>query len=243
MDDAERIFDYLPISYGNSNEQEYITFLWDAFQTNYFNEKYSFAFLAYHMLFMCFVYFEIWQIRENLHEDFYKAMVGFKKETEVELIKATTPFALWQINESSVLRFLKLIGMDNADVGECANLVKERNNVAHSNGNIFFRNKGDIDSKINEILRCIAKVQSHSTSVIHRCLEEFLLESADVENREFLETTDQVREILVHNNYLSQKDIEIARQYDINQLSGHDQYDNVQELYNALIILYTDENV
>ena len=39
-------------------------FLWDAFETNYTHGKYQFAFLAYHMLTMSFVYFNLWQIRE-----------------------------------------------------------------------------------------------------------------------------------------------------------------------------------
>ena len=46
-------------------EQEYIAFLWDAFETNYTHGKYQFAFLAYHMLTMSFVYFNIWQIKQT----------------------------------------------------------------------------------------------------------------------------------------------------------------------------------
>jgi hypothetical protein len=241
MDDAGKIFDYLPKSYGNPTEQEYITFLWDAFQTNYTAEKYPFAFLAYHMLFMCFVYFEIWQIRENQKDDFSKAMVGFNKDIEADLMKATTPFSLWQINESNVFRFLKLIGMDNADVGECTSLVRERNNAAHSNGNIFFRNQGDIDSKIEEVLRCIDKIQNHSPAIIQTCFEKFLLESADIENREFSDDTDQIREILVHGNYLSSKDIEIAKGYDVIKLAGNQNYSNIQSLGTMLQAMYPVE--
>jgi len=34
MDEALRIHDYLPISYANREEEAYIRFLWDAFETN-----------------------------------------------------------------------------------------------------------------------------------------------------------------------------------------------------------------
>jgi hypothetical protein len=37
------------------------------------------------------------------------AMIGFKKDLEKELIEATSPFTFWHVNESSVLRFLKLL--------------------------------------------------------------------------------------------------------------------------------------
>jgi hypothetical protein len=75
-------------------EQEYIEFLWDAFETNYTHGKYQFAFLAYHMLTMSFVYFNIWQIKQTEPGDFEKAMVGFNKEPEKELLNATSPFTL-----------------------------------------------------------------------------------------------------------------------------------------------------
>ncbi len=65
MEEAYQIFEYLPISYKTEKEQEYITFLWEAFENNYAKGKYQFAFLAYHMLFMSFVYFIIWRIKTN----------------------------------------------------------------------------------------------------------------------------------------------------------------------------------
>ena len=57
MEEAAELGDYLPLSFNRPNEQDYVTFLWDAFETNYTHGKYQFAFLAYHMLAMSFVYF------------------------------------------------------------------------------------------------------------------------------------------------------------------------------------------
>jgi len=79
MEEALQIFDYLPRSFKTEKEQEYIGFLWDTFQVNYEGGKYQFAFLAYHMLYMCFVYFIIWQIKNNQPDDFSKALVGFSR--------------------------------------------------------------------------------------------------------------------------------------------------------------------
>lgn len=42
MEEAQRIFDYLPISYKNPTEKEYVEFLWDASMTNYNSGKYPF---------------------------------------------------------------------------------------------------------------------------------------------------------------------------------------------------------
>ena len=35
MEEAVELSDYLPRSFNRPNEQEYIAFLWDAFETNY----------------------------------------------------------------------------------------------------------------------------------------------------------------------------------------------------------------
>ena len=77
MEEAFELNNYLPLSFKSPKEQEYIDFLWDAFDTNYSHDKYQFAFLAYHMLTMSFVYFNIWQIRQARPEDFEKGLIGF----------------------------------------------------------------------------------------------------------------------------------------------------------------------
>jgi hypothetical protein len=50
MEEAAELGNYLPLFYKSPKEQEYIAFLWDAFETNYEHGKYQFAFLACHML-------------------------------------------------------------------------------------------------------------------------------------------------------------------------------------------------
>ena len=105
MDEAVELANYLPLSFKSEKEQEYIEFLWDAFETNYTHGKYQFAFLAYHMLTMSFVYFNIWQIKQTEPGDFEKGLIGFGKDIEKSLLGATSPFVFSTVNERSVLRF------------------------------------------------------------------------------------------------------------------------------------------
>src|SRR5579863_10444849 len=107
MRDALELANYLPLSFKTESEQEYINFLWDAFTSNYENKKYQFAFLAYHMLTMSFVYFNIWQIKQNEPEDFAKGLIGFSKDIEKDLLGASSPFSFSAVNERSILRLLK----------------------------------------------------------------------------------------------------------------------------------------
>ncbi len=83
MEEATELGNYLPLSFKSPKEQEYIAFLWDAFVTNYTHGKHQFAFLAYHMLTMSFVYFNIWQIKQTEPKDFAIGLIGFGKDIEI----------------------------------------------------------------------------------------------------------------------------------------------------------------
>jgi hypothetical protein len=121
MEEASELASYLPLSFKTPKEQEYIEFLWDAFEMNYANGKYQFAFLAYHMLTMSFVYFNIWQIKQTEPKNFAMGLIAFGRDVEKTLIEATSPFVFSTVNERTVLRFLKLIACDNGKIGTYAN--------------------------------------------------------------------------------------------------------------------------
>ena len=183
MEEATELTNYLPLSFKTPKEQEYIEFLWDAFETNYTLGKYQFAFLVYHMLTMSFVYFNIWQIKQTEPKDFAMCLIGFGKDIEKNLLDATSPFVFSSVNERSILRFLKLIACDNSKIGTYAKLVDDRNESAHPNGNIFFSTQAALDIKITEILRVVDEIQTHSEPIIQRCYSKFLEDNHDPEIR------------------------------------------------------------
>jgi hypothetical protein len=234
MEEAVELGNYLPLSFKTPKEEEYIRFLWDAFETNYTHGKYQFAFLAYHMLTMSFVYFNIWQIKQNRPQDFEKGLIGFGKDIEKNLLDATSPFVFSTVNERSILRFLKLIACDNAKIGTYVKLVDDRNDTAHPNGNIFFSTQSALDTKITEILRVVNEIQTHSRCVIEQCYREFLLQNHDPEEREYPDDADQIREILIHKNYLSQNDIDICLGFDLTTLGNPPGIEAIQQLHEAL---------
>ncbi len=231
----------LPLSYKSEAERDYIAFLWDAFRTNCAHEKYQFAFLAYHMLTMSFVYFNIWQIRQNRVDDFRKATFGFTKENEDTVMSATSPFTFSKIGESVILRFPKLIGCDNGKIGSYAKLVRDRNASAHPNGVIHYSVQAAVDKKITETLRIVAEIERHSKDVIEECYHRFLLERYDTEEREYPDAADQIREVLVHANYFSQKDVEICLAYDYQALRGQENFAAIKALHQVLREQYAEE--
>lgn len=241
MEEATELGKYLPISFMNRSEEEYISFLWDAFTSNYENGKYQFAFLAYHMLTMSIIYFNIWQIWQARHDDFEKGLIGFGQEVEKNLLKATSPFIFSTVKERSILRLLKLIDCDNSMIGTYAKLVDDRNDTAHPNGNIFYSTQAALDTKITEILRIIDEIQTHSEPVIKQCYREFLLHNYDPEEREYPDATDQIREVLIHENYMSQKDIEICINFNLASLGDRPEIESIRTLHEALKTEYASD--
>ena len=152
------------------------------------------------MLTMSFVNFNIWQIKQAESGDFAKGVIGFGRDVEQNLLEATSPFVFSTVNERTILRLLKLIACDNGKIGTYAKLVDDRNDTAHPNGNIFFSTQPALDAKIAEILRAVDEIQTHSRPVIERCYQEFLVCSADVEEREYLDPAEQIREVLIHGD-------------------------------------------
>lgn len=213
----------------------------DSFETNYTHGTYQFAFLAYHMLAMSIIYFNIWQIKKARPEDFEKGLIGFARN-EKALLAATSPFVFSAVKERTILRFLKLIACNNSKIGTYAKLVDDRNKTAHPNGNIFFSTKAALDAKITEILRVVDEIQNYSRSVIEHVYREFLLQNHDSEDREYPDATDQIREVLIHVNYLSQKDIDICRTFDLASMADQPEFDSIRALHEIVKSEYGPDN-
>ena len=168
-------------------------------------------------------------------------LIGFGKDIEKSLLDATSPFVFSAVNERSILRLLKLIACDNSKIGNYVKLVDDRNEYAHPNGNIFYSTEAAIDIKITEILMVVAAIQTHSKPVIEHCYREFLLENHDPDEREYPDATDQIREVLIHGNYLSQKDIEFCLCFDVESLADRPEIDALRDLHAALCENYKQE--
>lgn len=241
MEEATNIFNYLPVRYKDINEDEYITYLWDSFKSNYDNEKYQFAFMAYHMLFMSFVYFNIWQVKSVREDDFNKIKLGFSDRLD----KVTNPFMFSTEGESRIFDLMKYLCASHSDVnalvGKYKKLVKERNDIAHANGLIPFRTTTYLETKINDILRYAEEIQSFSKSIIHECFEKFLIESQDEETRQCFDISTQIEEVLIHQHYLSQRDIDFCLEYDIQKLNGQPNFAEIEKIYDSLKSEYERE--
>lgn len=242
MDDAFELAEFLPVAYKTRSEEEYMAFLWSAFDSNYTNGKYEFSSLAFHLLYMSFISFSVWQIRLARERDFGNALVGFLREAEGTLLKADTPFKFYEkLKESQIFRFLKLVGCGNDQVGEFAKFVRRRNRIAHPSGTVFFNDQDSIDDELGQMMREVGKIQQHMKPVVVEIYERFLVESSDIELREYADAQQELEVGLIHRHYMSKRDIDICLAQGPINLAGHEQYDGIQELHNELIAEYASD--
>ena len=242
MEDALPILEYLPNSFKEPGEKEYVDFLWDAFESNYEHGKFQFAMLPYHMLYMSFVYFSVWQIRLMRPTDFSHATIFQKNEKQV--MAGTSPFALYRVAEGEVFKFLRIIGCDEDQIRPFSELVGERNKLAHANGTIACADQASADTKVADILKQVRAIQTHMAPVLHQCLRTFLLDSAvPVDELEYEDPADQIRELLVHKNYFSLKDIEACLKFDVQTMKGEPRFAQIKVLFDEFVALYATESV
>jgi len=243
MEEAQELGEYLPQSFAAAGEQAYLDFLWSAFQTNYEAERYEFASLAFHLLYMSFVSFSIWQIRLARPGQFRMAMVGFRSDDEGKLMDCATPFKFYdKLKEAQIFRFLKLIGCDNQQIGEFAKFVKRRNKIAHPSGTVFFNDHVAIDAEIAEMMTEVRNIEAHMQPVILELYRAFLEgDSADPDLRQYPDYEDEVRVNLVHANYMSEADISFCRTFDLTELAGAPNFLEMEVLHAALVEAYPND--
>jgi hypothetical protein len=244
MDEALELNSYLPQSFSNADEEAYLEFLWSAFQTNYDAERFEFASLAFHLIYMSFVSFSIWQIRLARPDPFRLAMVGFRADDEGKLMECATPFKFYdKLKEAQIFRFLKIIGCNNQQIGEFAKFVKNRNKIAHPSGTVFFNDHAAIDAELANMMREVRNIEEHMQPVILEIYATFLRsDSADPELRQYTDLGDEIQVNLVHANYLSAADIRYCRAFEIETLAGKPFHDEMLLLHQALIDIYPDQD-
>lgn len=233
MEDHSRINGHLPVF----GEREYTARLYNAFEANYASGVYQFAFLAYYMLLMSFVSFKIWQVnrslsgRATLSKTLQKHLRGGKPPLTLDTGNAT-------INRS-VLKFIESI----LPTSTLAFLMRFRNSIVHANGNIRMTTPDVFDQVFAEIWEVINGIQRSIKPTIEIRYFNFLLDSRNPEEREHIEDEDQINEVLIRENHLSEQDIAYCVGYNIAILMEHQGFDEMKSLHETLLRLYPPETI
>jgi len=80
--------------------------------------------------------------------------------------------------------------------------------------------------------------QTRSRPVIEHVYREFLLQNHDPEDREYADAADQIREVLIHENFLSQKDFDICLRFALAGIADRPEIESIRKLHEALRSVY-----
>ena len=238
MDEARELEDMLPMSFRASSEQAYLEYLWEGVEENFERQKYQLSFLAYHMIMMSFFYFKIWQLRRACPEEYEAGIRGFRREHRRELRTAQSPFVFSSVSESRILALLSIIGCSNNKIKRYANLVRTRNEIAHCNGRIVIRDEKAFDENVSQVIEVANEVQTYQAQILEGQYEGFLIQSHDPERREYSHPTDQIREVLIHENYMSWRDLSVCVDLNISNLAGASDQSEIHRMHRRLHEIY-----
>lgn len=216
------ISEYLPVF----NEQAYTSYLLNAFEQNYANEIYQFAFLAYYMLMIRFICTKVWQITRM---DKLPGRVDSRLKREI--LEAEAPI---DIEPENSRMFKAVRGI--LPGGNLQALISLRNGVAHANGYIQIPSADNLDERINQINIIVQHLQSVSEHAIRRHYFNFLLDARPLEEGE--DTAVYLEEELVRPNHLSERDIAYCTNSNLLPLPSLKKSQHIELLHRSLTQLY-----
>jgi hypothetical protein len=191
---------YLPVEFEETDTNEFIDYLVDAYLENLPNEKYQFSFTAFHMLYMSYAYKIKWSLRVQGNNDIENSLQEFIKQNRG--VTFNTLFDLSQIPEKSTLdKLLKTLNFHANDVDLCKNLVEVRNKCAHASGKIYFKRPQQVENYILEELENVESIHRKILPTLTPILEKF------INDRWAKPWVESDIKIWIQQNYFSQKDI------------------------------------
>ncbi|MFK7693065.1 hypothetical protein [Paenibacillus sp. HJGM_3] len=146
---------YLPVDFNDEENNEYRQYLIDTYLENCTNEKYQFALLAFHMLFMSFLYKEFWSLKT------------FSFETVSDLCRNNAKYGgVINVFDASIIPeltaiddFLSILNFHRNKKDAVKEFVKKRDQCAHASGFIQFR-KDSIERYLCDVLEYSEKISS-----------------------------------------------------------------------------------
>ncbi|MFA6017311.1 MAG: hypothetical protein WC744_04470 [Patescibacteria group bacterium] len=176
-EDAQKIFDYLPIN-KSSFEEDYINHLWSSFLSllnSESEEAKPFCIMPFHLLFMLSIQYKVLRIAKVKNHS-YNLIYTIKslRDDQKDLIVPNSPFVIALLRESEIIDIFKLIKLDQNILQSIKFLIRNRNDkLAHAKGGIDL----DYQTKINKYLDLLQLIQNSTLSLNEKVALRWLKES------------------------------------------------------------------
>ncbi len=154
----------------HGSENAYTSQLLEDFYFLVGNEHYHHALNVYHFLFMTVVYQTVLKAREWRKQKFKDAtiLVYHRDLSRDTMLETTQAFDFSKIPERTFMGYLKLFDANNNLIKDCKDLVDDRNDRSHANGN-YFSDAILFEEEITRYDQILARIRN--------LYEEYLLEN------------------------------------------------------------------
>lgn len=188
FEDANSIFDYLPIRYQSVVEDEYQWYLWNSFSAlieDPTSQAPSFALMPFHMLFMLAVQYKVLRLSKVIPTQYCHAFTFRDIRNHQSLLVPTSPYDFCNLNESTLFDIFRLVNADDFFVKNAKSLVKSRNDLAHSNGAI----EANPELNVQKYLEVLKGLQIFFVAFNDGIAQEWIAEMEPEDNKsDFVET-------------------------------------------------------
>ena len=226
------IWTYLPIQFIDEDVNEFIEYLSEAYLENIEKGKYQFAFTAFHMLNMVFIYKTKWFLKGRGNPTVENSLQVYIQTNKWTTFNTLFDLSLFQ-EKKSLETILQSLSFHANDIGICKNHVDVRNNCSHASGRIYYKTQDKIEHYIKEEIEFIEKIQKKLESELKNFLTKFLDENW---NKQFISGDFQN---LFKENYFSLKDLESISTLDLPLFKRNsDTEKNIRQKIIYLLLIY-----
>lgn len=149
----QKLLYYLPIDFGDTENNEYKTYLVCACCENYTNEKFQFSLMAFHMLFMAFLYKEFWTLKTYSHERFERLCRANGQFESVENVFDSSIIP----EQTFIDSYLGVFSWHANKRSEVKEFVNKRDRCAHNSGFIQYDQEA-VGKYFDDVLKNIEKI-------------------------------------------------------------------------------------
>jgi len=223
---------YLPIFFENPENNKYVEYLTSAYLKNVESEKNQFAFIAFHILYMCFVYKIVWSLKKNGDKTSFDAIMNACRNKH-RLPVYSSLFDISVLGETESFNFIRLFPFHQNDIDKFSHPVEVRNHCAHASGKLHY-NEDEIEEYVSKELEYVNQIQQKAEPLLKKLFTEFLAENWNPEERAFANSESAV-DTFIRQNFLSVKDMEYLTTIDIPEL--HKKSTNQKMIYTKVLYL------
>ena len=149
----QKLLYYLPIDFGDTENNEYKTYLVRACCENYTNEKFQFSLMAFHMLFMAFLYKEFWTLKTYSHERVERLCRANGQFESVENVFDSSIIP----EQTFIDGYLGVFSWHANKRSEVKEFVDKRDRCAHNSGFIQYDQEA-VGKYFDDVLKNIEKI-------------------------------------------------------------------------------------